>query len=117
VQQAGGLGRLASARYFLDDRLIPRAIGMMKYRYLNRFDAVTGQRLEFPGTGVVGLPEERRGMLFPRVDPAVISRVHHPEKDAILMGRDKKRPDFISLIAGIEDIGEYLLQASATQCT
>ncbi|APT83198.1 NAD(+) diphosphatase [Corynebacterium ammoniagenes] len=114
-EQARSLGTLASARNFLDDRLITRAIGMMKYRYLNRFDAVTGQRLEFPGTGVVGLPEERRGMLFPRVDPAVISRVHHPEKDAILMGRDKKRPDFFSLIAGYVDIGESLEQAAARE--
>lgn len=114
-EHARSLGELVSARAFFGDRLITRAIGMMKYRYLNRFDAATGQPLEFPHTGVVGIPEQRTGMLFPRVDPAVITRVHHPEEDAILMGRDIKRPDFFSLIAGYVDIGESLEDAAARE--
>ncbi|WP_313549621.1 NAD(+) diphosphatase [Corynebacterium sp.] len=112
---ARSLGTLVSARAFFGDRLMTRAIGMMKYRYLNRFDAVSGQRLEFPDTGVVGRPEQRPGMLFPRLDPAVITRVHHPEKDAILMGRDKKRPQYFSLIAGYVDIGESLEEAASRE--
>ena len=112
---ARSLGTPVSARAFFGDRLITRAIGMMKYRYLNRFDAVTGQRLEFPDTGVVGHPEQRPGVLFPRLDPAVITRVHHPEKDAILMGRDKKRPQYFSLIAGYVDIGESLEEAACRE--
>ena len=112
---AQSLGTLVSARAFFGDRLMTRAIGMMKYRYLHRFDAVTGQPLEFPDTGVVGHPKQRPGMLFPRVDPAVITRVHHPEKDAILMGRDKKRPQNFSIIAGYVDIGESLEEAAARE--
>src|SRR5699024_12536705 len=72
--QARSLGTLASARNFLDDRMITRAIGMMKYRYLNLFDAVTGQRLEFPCTRVLGMTRARTSMLIPRFVSAVISR-------------------------------------------
>ncbi len=114
-ERARSLGALASARKFVDDQLITRAIGMMRYRYLHYFDALSGEPLQFPGTGVVGLPQQRPGMLFPRRDPAVSSRVHHPEKDAILMGRDKKRPDYFSLIAGYVDVGESLEQAVARE--
>src|SRR5699024_11584399 len=96
-------------------QLITRAIGMMRYRYLHYFDPLSGEPLQFPGTGVVGLPQQRPGLLFPRLDPAVISRVHHPEKDAILMGRDKKRPDYFSLIAGYVGVGESLAQAGGRE--
>lgn len=114
-EHARSLGTLVSARAFFGDKLMTRAIGMMKYRYLHRFDAVTGQRLKFPDTGVVGHPEQRAGMLFPRLDPAVITRVHHPLKDAVLLGRDKKRPNYYSLIAGYVDIGESLEEAAARE--
>lgn len=93
---------------------VTRAIALIRYRRQHLFHPRTGDTLQFPGAGVVGLGEGG-DQLFPRLDPAIIVMVKHPEREAILLGRNARRPDFYSFVAGYVDLGESLEEACARE--
>lgn len=89
---------------------VTRAIALIRHRVNTLYHPRSGGELTFPGTGVVGLDKAGQHF-FPRLDPAVIVMVKHPEAEKILLGRNAMRPDFYSFVAGYVDLGESLEDA------
>ena len=107
------LGALRDATFFTGQHAVLKALHLIRNRREARFDPRTGRELDYSAPGAVGRIGER--MVFPRVDPAVIGIIHHPELDRILLARNRHRPGFFSLIAGYVDPGETLEDAMARE--
>lgn len=138
-EQAADLGALVDASSFAtadpSHRVIARAIALIRFRRTHLYHPTTGIRLDYPGDGIVGAqvhpatlnpsaPGAHHGapdgpkkdsLLFPRVDPAVIGRIHLAGTDAILLARNARRTGFYSLIAGYVEPGESLEEALARE--
>ena len=88
------LGALRDATFFAGQRDVLKALHLIRNRREARFDPRTGHELDYPAPGAVGRIGER--MVFPRLDPAVIGIIHHPESDRILLARNRHRPGSVS---------------------
>ena len=109
TESAERLGTLRDATFFNGQRDILKALHLIRNRREARFDPRTGRELSYPAPGAVGHDGER--LVFPRLDPAVIGIIRHPETDRILLARNRHRSGFFSLIAGYVDPGETLEEA------
>ena len=109
LAEAAG-GRLVEPRHFGEDRLVSRAVALLRHRGQLRYDPVDGSPLSFSEDGVVAIGGQGR-QIFPRVDPAVIGLVELAGEERILLGRDATRGHFFSLIAGYVNPGENLEEA------
>ena len=107
------LGTLQDASFFSGQSDILKAVHVIRNRREVRFDPHTGEELQYPAPGVVGRAGDR--CVFPRLDPAVIGIIHHPESERILLARNRHRPGFFSLIAGYVEPGETLEAAMARE--
>ena len=107
------LGTLQDASFFSGQSDILKAVHVIRNRREVRFDPHTGEELQYPAPGVVGRAGDR--CVFPRLDPAVIGNIHHPESERILLARNRHRPGFFSLIAGYVEPGETLEAAMARE--
>ena len=107
------LGTLQDATFFNGQSDILKAVHVIRNRREARFDPRTGEELQYPAPGVVGRAGDR--YVFPRLDPAVIGIIHHPELERILLARNRHRPGFFSLIAGYVEPGETLEAAMARE--
>lgn len=108
------LGTLSTAREFAarGNFTATRAIALMGHRQSTQFNPATGNQLDYPGNGIMGVDsQDPSRQVFPRVDPAIIVMVKLAGTDKILLGRNVARPHFYSLIAGYVDLGESLEQA------
>lgn len=103
------LGTLQDAAFFNGQSDILKAVHVIRNRREARFDPRTGEELQYPAPGVVGRAGDR--YVFPRLDPAVIGIIHHPESERILLARNRHRSGFFSLIAGYVEPGETLEDA------
>ena len=106
---AADLGRLEDATFFAGHGEILKVLHLMRNRREMRFHPRTGRELSFPEPGAVG--RDADAFVFPRIDPAVIGIIHHPESDRILLARNRARSGFFSLIAGYVEPGEGLEEA------
>ncbi|RSZ61857.1 NUDIX domain-containing protein [Corynebacterium hylobatis] len=109
LAEAAG-GRLVEPRHFGEDRLVSRAVALLRHRGQLLYDPVDGSPLSFSEDGVVAIGGEGR-QIFPRVDPAVIGLVELAGEERILLGRNARHGRFFSLIAGYVDPGENLEEA------
>lgn len=109
LAEAAG-GRLVDPRHFGEDRLVSRAVALLRHRGQLLYDPVDGSPLSFSEDGVVAIGGEGR-QIFPRVDPAVIGLVELAGEERILLGRNARHGRFFSLIAGYVDPGENLEEA------
>lgn len=109
LAEAAG-GRLVDPRHFGEDRLVSRAVALLRHRGQLLYDPVDGSPLSFSEDGVVAIGGEGR-QIFPRVDPAVIGLVELVGEERILLGRNARHGQFFSLIAGYVDPGENLEEA------
>lgn len=110
-------GRVVHLRELLgedhpDQADVLAAAGYVKNQQLHRFHPADGTPLTFDreghvGTSACGAP------FFPRLDPAVIGLVEHD--NMLLVGRNRMRPEFYSLIAGYVAPGETLGAAFARE--
>lgn len=109
-------GRLVDPRHFGADRVVSRAVALLRHRGQVVFDPVDGSPVTFSADGVVAVGGQGR-RIFPRVDPAVIGLVELSGEERILLGRNANphRGDFFSLIAGYVDPGENLEEAFARE--
>lgn len=103
-------GRVLDARDFGRDRLVSRAIALLRNRERSGFDPVDGTPVTFTPDGVVAVGGQGR-RIFPRVDPAVIGLVELAGAGRILLARNARRGRYFSLIAGYVDPGENLEEA------
>ncbi|GAB3698970.1 NAD(+) diphosphatase [Corynebacterium nasicanis] len=103
-------GAVADPRTFGGDRVISRAVALLRHRENLLFDPVDGTPLSFEADGVVAVGGEGR-RIFPRVDPAVIGLVQLRGEERILLGRNARRGSYYSLIAGYVEHGESLEEA------
>ncbi|QGU03948.1 NAD(+) diphosphatase [Corynebacterium comes] len=103
-------GRLVDARVFGRDRLVSRAVALLRNRGMVSFDPVDGTPVTFTADGVVAVGGQGR-RIFPRVDPAVIGLVELLGEERILLARNARRGGYFSLIAGYVDPGENLEEA------
>jgi NAD+ diphosphatase len=113
LAEAAG-GRLLDPRHFAEDRLVSRAVALLRHRGQLLFDPVDGSPLSFSDDGVVAVGGQGR-KIFPRVDPAVIGLVELTGEERILLGRNAHHGHFFSLIAGYVDPGENLEEAFARE--
>lgn len=103
-------GEVRDARSFGRDRLVSRAVALLRHREQSAFDPVDGTPLTFEEDGVVAVGGGGR-RIFPRVDPAVIGLVELAGEERILLGRNARRGSYWSLIAGYVEHGENLEEA------
>lgn len=99
-------------RYLLEEPHLSRVVAQLRFREDFRFHPTTGEPLHHPfGTTA------RSGStpVFPRIDPAVIGLVELEGEGRILLGRNRLRPDYFSLIAGYVGVGETLEAAWARE--
>lgn len=108
-----GTFHLANARDLLHDRRVARALALVNHRDHLRFDPVDGSELGFDEDGVIAR-RSAGGLIFPRIDPAVIGLVSLSGTDRILLGRNRRHA-FFSLVAGYVDSGENLEEAFARE--
>lgn len=108
-----GTFHLANARDLLHDRRVARALALVNHRDHLRFDPVDGSELGFDEDGVIAR-RSAGGLIFPRIDPAVIGLVTLAGEEKILLGRNRRRRYF-SLVAGYVDSGENLEEAFARE--
>jgi len=107
-------GWIADPRSFGTDRVVSRAIALLRHREHSAFDPGDGSRLSFEDDGVVAVNGAGR-RIFPRLDPAVIGLVELVGEQRILLGRNARRNDYFSLIAGYVEHGENLEEAFARE--
>ncbi|MDO5032081.1 NAD(+) diphosphatase [Corynebacterium sp.] len=113
---ASALGTLRDATFFAGQPLILKAIHLVRNRRETRFDPRTGRELDYAPPGIVGRdPADERRMVFPRLDPAVIGLVELAGQERILLGANRRRRGYYSLIAGYVDPGETLEEAFARE--
>ncbi|PRQ11457.1 NADH pyrophosphatase [Corynebacterium sp. 13CS0277] len=109
-------GRVANLREVLgtqgDCPDLLAAAGYVKNQEAHRFHPGDGTPLTFDEQGRVGT-SEFGAPFFPRLDPAVIGLVECAGR--VLVGRNRMRPDFFSLIAGYVSPGETLEAAFARE--
>lgn len=98
-------------RSHLQEPHVAAAVAQLKFRENYRFHPTTGEPLEHPGGRALGSGKQ----VFPRIDPAVIGLVELDGADKILLGRNRLRPDYFSLIAGYVGLGESLETAWARE--
>ncbi len=103
-------GRVAGPREFGADRVVTKAIALLRHRDLVRFDPLDGSELVFDDDGVVARGSAAK-RIYPRVDPAVIGLIELAGTDRMLLARNAHRSTFWSLIAGYVDPGENLEEA------
>lgn len=104
--------RWATIRGYLHHPHVAEVVAQLRFREQYRFHPTTGEPLQHLGgtaSGSNGRP------IFPRIDPAVIGLVELAGQDKILLGRNRLRPDYFSLIAGYVGPGENLEQAWARE--
>ncbi|MEJ6013619.1 NUDIX domain-containing protein [Corynebacterium sp. H127] len=104
--------RVASIRDLTDDARVMRAVALLRHREDFHFDPRTGGPLHQHETHAT-TPEG--SMVFPRIDPAVIGIVELRGRNQILLGRNRLRPAYFSLIAGYVSPGETLEAAFARE--
>lgn len=109
LAEAAG-GRLLEARDFGRDRLLSRAVALLRNRERSGFDPVDGTPVTFTPDGVVAVGGQGR-RIFPRLDPAVIGLVELAGAERILLARNARRGRYFSLVAGYVDPGENLEEA------
>ncbi|WP_245974903.1 NAD(+) diphosphatase [Corynebacterium alimapuense] len=103
-------GGLRNARYFGHDRIVSRAISLLRHREGMYFDPVDATALTFDDDGVTARGGGGRE-IYPRVDPAVIGLIELRGQERILLGRNAHRSAYFSLIAGYVELGENLEEA------
>ncbi|WBT09382.1 NAD(+) diphosphatase [Corynebacterium sp. SCR221107] len=86
------------------DKLAVYALGVLGFRERTRVDPTSGDELDFQHP-TVGRTEAGREV-FPRIDPAVIGIIELAGQQRILLGKNRLRPSFYSLVAGYVDLGE-----------
>lgn len=107
------------------DPLALRALGILRVAQNQRFHPRTGQPTKLlsdatPGVTVApdvsatpGVTATAQGdLVFPRIDPAIICRVVTADNSQILLGQNKLRTGYYSLIAGYVSLGETLEEAT-----
>lgn len=99
--------RWDTLRSHLGQPHIAKVIARLRFEERYRFHPETGEPLQHPGAMASGSGK----MVFPRIDPAVIGLVELEGQDKILLGRNARRPNYFSLIAGYVDLGETLEHA------
>lgn len=107
-------GRVVDPRAFGGDRVVSRAVALLRHREQSGFDPADGSPLYFEADGVVAVGAAGR-RIFPRVDPAVIGLVELHGEERILLGRNARRGTYWSLIAGYVEHGENLEEAFARE--
>lgn len=95
---------VASIRSVSGDPQVARAVHLLRFRETHRFHPATGEPLTHSET----LGAAQGGHVFPRIDPAVIGIVELAGQDKILLGRNRQRSGYFSLVAGFVAPGETL---------
>ncbi|MDO4761223.1 MAG: NAD(+) diphosphatase [Corynebacterium sp.] len=86
------------------------ALALLRHREITRFHPETGAPLNF--SGVAGIDITTTQEIFPRIDPAIICLIELHGQQRILLGKNRLRPHFHSLIAGYVGLGESLEDAA-----
>ncbi|MDO5670830.1 MAG: NUDIX domain-containing protein [Corynebacterium sp.] len=107
-------GWVADPRSFGTDRVVSRAISLLRHREHTAFNPADGAPLSFEDDGVVAVTGAGH-RIFPRLDPAVIGLVELAGQERILLGRNARRNSYYSLIAGYVEHGENLEEAFARE--
>ncbi|WP_244311066.1 NAD(+) diphosphatase [Corynebacterium hindlerae] len=105
-------GTWRSARGYLDHPNVASVIAKLRFRENERFDSQYGSPLHHFGSLAFGHDQR---MIYPRIDPSVIGIVELYGHNKILLGRNRLRPDYFSLIAGYVNPGETLEAAFARE--
>lgn len=91
-------------------RLFAAAWGYVHFRNTLRFDPHTGKKVRFTAGGRSAVTPAGREV-FPRINPCVIGAIFHPEREAIVVGKNALRPQYFSLVAGYMETGESMEEA------
>ncbi|AZA12941.1 NAD(+) diphosphatase [Corynebacterium choanae] len=89
---------------------IARAVGQVTTVRRQLFHPRTGEELRWDGTGSVAVTAAGVGY-YPRINPAVIGLVFHPDGNHILLAKHARRASYFSTIAGFVEQGETVEQA------
>lgn len=93
----------------LSDRIVISAVTLVRNRERTRFDPRDGSKLSYNEREVAF--GEGKTPLFPRIDPAVVGIIELVNQEKILLGRNARRRNYFSLIAGYVDAGENIEEA------
>lgn len=95
-------------RYHLGAEYIAKAVAELRFRETYRYHPSTGEPLTNMGTVASSRDQQ---LVYPRINPAVIGLVELAGQGQILLGRNRQRPTYFSLIAGYVGLGESLEEA------
>lgn len=104
--------RWETIRSHLNAPYLAEAVAKLRFREEFRYHPTTGKPLRHGGGSA---HSNGARPLFPRIDPAVIGLVELAGQDKILLGKNRLRPDYFSLIAGYVGPGETLEDAWARE--
>ena len=96
---------------FSDATILAYARGMCTWHSNNLFCGKCGQKTHSEDAGHLRVCENKGCLtkFFPRIDPAVITLVEHPDGKKCLLGRQSNWPlGMYSVVAGFLEIGESL---------
>lgn len=110
--QENGL-RWDTIRRHLDQPHVAESVALLRFQEEFQYHPTTGEPLHHEGGHARSAT--CRKPVFPRIDPAVIGLVELEGKDKILLGKNRLRPDYYSLIAGYVNPGETLEAAWARE--
>lgn len=106
--------RVGSLRSHAGTYLVARGFGLLRNQEQLCYDPRDGSPLRWGDAGIVARGSSGRAV-FPRLDPCVIGLVESADGQRVLLGENRRRPGYFTLIAGYVDVGETIEAAFARE--